>query len=86
MMMATMASSQAVKGARPCNAYIACSKSNPFGAQGVGDAFVLDDAEQATVTAAVNGYNAYITAKATALGFAYVDPNVLLSTLRTAAE
>jgi len=64
-------------------AYVACNKSNPFAAQGVGDAFVLDNTEQATVTAAVNGYNAYLSSKATAAGWAYVDPNVTLAALKT---
>jgi len=65
-------------------AYVACSKSNPFGAQGVGDAFVLDGAEQTTITTAVTGFNTTLQAKATAKGFAYVDPNPTLIALKTA--
>lgn len=49
-----------------------------------GDAFVLTTTEQATVTAAVTGYNTFIAAEATALGFAYYDPNSTLVTLKTA--
>jgi phospholipase/lecithinase/hemolysin len=49
-----------------------------------GDAFILTTTEQATVTAAVDGYNAFISAEATSLGFAYYDPNPTLVTLRTA--
>ena len=48
----------------------------------VGDALVLDPAEQATLTAAINGYNAYIAAKAASIGFAYFDPNPLLASLK----
>jgi lysophospholipase L1-like esterase len=57
-----------VKGANPLN---------PLD----GDLWVLDVAEQATVTNIVNGYNAYIHAKADSLGFAFYDPNVLLTQL-----
>jgi lysophospholipase L1-like esterase len=48
----------------------------------IGDALVLDPAEQTTLTAAINGYNAYIAAKAAAIGFAYYDPNPLLASLK----
>jgi len=71
-------------GAHP--PYIACT---PTGAGAtfplpVGDVLVLTAAEQATVSAAVAGYNAYISAKATTLGWAYYDPNTTLATLRAA--
>lgn len=49
-----------------------------------GDAFVLTTTEQATVTAAVNGYNAFISTEANDLGFAYYDPNPTLVTLKAA--
>jgi hypothetical protein len=49
-----------------------------------GDAFVLTTTEQATITAAVAGYNSFISSKANTLGFAYFDPNPLLITLKTA--
>ena len=48
----------------------------------VGDALVLDPAEQATLSAVITGYNDYIKAKATAIGFAYYDPNPLLAQLK----
>lgn len=65
-------------------AVIACV---PGGASGalpapVGDILVLDPTEQATVKARVDAYNAYIAGKANNLGFAYVDPNPLLLTLK----
>lgn len=50
----------------------------------VGDILILTAAEQATVGAAVTGYNTYISAKATTLGWAYYDPNPTLVTLKTA--
>jgi lysophospholipase L1-like esterase len=48
----------------------------------VGDLFVLDAAEQVTLTAAITAYNAYINTKAAAIGFAYYDPNVLFAASR----
>lgn len=71
-------------GAHP--AIVACV---PGGASGalpapVGDILVLDPTEQATVTARINAYNAYISSKAAAIGFAYWDPNPTLVTLKTA--
>ena len=48
----------------------------------VGDLFVLDATEQATLGAAIVGYNTYIQAKAATIGFAYYDPNVLLAALK----
>ena len=48
----------------------------------VGDIFVLDAAEIATVTTTVAAYNAGIQAKAAALGFAYYDPNPTLLAAR----
>jgi lysophospholipase L1-like esterase len=49
----------------------------------VGDILVLDPAEQATVQARIDSYNAHIVATAASLGWAYVDPNPILSTLKT---
>jgi lysophospholipase L1-like esterase len=51
----------------------------------VGDAYILDDAEQATVTAAVAGFNAYLQTKAGAVGFGFYDPNLTLAVARTAS-
>lgn len=45
----------------------------------VGDLFVLDATEQATLAATITGYNNYIKSKADAIGFGYYDPNVLLA-------
>jgi lysophospholipase L1-like esterase len=47
----------------------------------VGNLFVLDPTEGATLAAAINGYNAYIKSKADAIGFAYWDPNPTLTGL-----
>jgi len=59
----------------------------PGGASGaipapVGDILVLDPTEQATIQARIDSYNTYIAAKANSLGFAYVDPNPILLTLK----
>lgn len=47
-----------------------------------GDFLVLDPTETATLTALINGYNAYIHAKADSIGFAFFDPNPLLAGLK----
>jgi lysophospholipase L1-like esterase len=52
----------------------------------VGDIFVLDATEQATLGAAIAGYNSYIKAKADAIGFGYYDPNVLLAAKKASGE
>ncbi len=65
-------------GALP--AFISCTKNFP--AAPVGDLFVLDDAEQAQLNAVIDGYNSYIAAKASAIGFAYLDPNPILAAQR----
>ena len=49
----------------------------------VGDIFVLDATEQATLAARVTAYNTYIQSVATANGWAYYDPNTTLTTLKT---
>ena len=63
--------------------YIACG---PTGLQPspVGQIFILDDTDLAALQGAVAAYNAHIQAKATALGWAYVDPNPTLAALRGA--
>jgi lysophospholipase L1-like esterase len=67
-------------GAFPANA-IVC---NPLATTGsAGDIFVLDPSEQATLNAATTEYNATISAKATELGWAYLDPNPILAAQRT---
>ena len=52
----------------------------------VGDAYVLDATEQATLGAAITGYNNYIKSKADAIGFGYYDPNVLLAAKKATGE
>jgi hypothetical protein len=61
----------------------------PGGASGalpapVGDILVLDPTEQATITTRVTAYNTHIQSRATALGWAYYDPNATLTALRMA--
>jgi lysophospholipase L1-like esterase len=56
-------------------AVVSCAK-DPLTAP-VGDVFVLDPQEQASLTATVAGFNTYIQTKANAIGFAYWDPNPL---------
>jgi len=75
--------------------YIIAIAQRPAGAPGTvfcqktglnpdpGDVGILDPQEQATVKALIDGYNAYIKAKADSTGFAYWDPNVLFDSLHT---
>jgi hypothetical protein len=67
-------------GAHPL--VIGCAKNSIPGTL-VGDIFILDSTEQASLAATVAGYNATIQAAATANGWAYYDPNPLLVTLKT---
>jgi lysophospholipase L1-like esterase len=67
-------------------AQISCVKGVDPTDPRVGDLFVLDAQEGPTLAAAINAYNAYIKAKADALGFAYYDPNPLLAGLRGTAS
>ena len=74
-------------GAQP--PHVACDtpaqapyNTNPL----IGNIFILTAAEQTALTNAVNAYNTYISAEATALNFAYVNPNTLLDSLRTAGQ
>jgi lysophospholipase L1-like esterase len=63
---------------------IGCEKQSlPAVGPSVGDIFVLDSAEQVQLTAAVNGYNTFIQTTANTLGWAYYDPNVTLTALKT---
>ena len=52
----------------------------------VGDIFVVDAAEQQTIAAALAAYNAFISARAAALGLAYLDPNPVLAALRQGGQ
>ncbi|MFL5607229.1 MAG: SGNH/GDSL hydrolase family protein, partial [Gemmatimonadaceae bacterium] len=63
-------------------ATIACAKGSDPTDPRVGDAYVLDAGELTTLQQTVSGYNTYIQSKATASGFAYYDPNVLLAAQR----
>jgi len=65
---------------------IACDKATPGLSFPVGDLFVLDVAEQATLSATISGYNAYIAQKAASAGFAYYEPNTLLLAKRANGE
>jgi len=68
-------------------AFIVCTPGGPGGVTypaPVGDVLVLDSGEQATITAAVNGYNTYLATKASDLGWAFYDPNGQLQTLKAA--
>lgn len=57
----------------------------PSATPGAGDIFMLDPTEQATLAATVTAYNTTIQAKATQLGWAYLDPNPILAAQRTGA-
>jgi lysophospholipase L1-like esterase len=61
----------------------------PGGASGtlpapIGDILILDPSEQTMINTIVSGYNTYLQNKADAIGFAYLDTNGLLSTLKAA--
>jgi lysophospholipase L1-like esterase len=56
-----------------------CGKVLGGGASDPGDNGILDPAEQLSVANTINGYNAYIKAKADSIGFAYYDPNPTLA-------
>jgi lysophospholipase L1-like esterase len=60
---------------------IACAKNTVPGTA-VGEIFILDTDDQNAIATAVTAYNAHIQAKATQLGWAYVNPNTVIATLR----
>lgn len=60
---------------------VGCAKNSIPGTP-VGDIFILDTTEQASLAASIAGYNTYIQSLATANGWAYYDPNPLLATLK----
>jgi lysophospholipase L1-like esterase len=66
--------------------YIVCEKNTPGYPAPVGDIFVLDSQEQATLVATITGYNNYIKAKAAQIGFGYYDPNPLFAAKRQSGE
>ncbi|MDQ6738626.1 MAG: SGNH/GDSL hydrolase family protein [Gemmatimonadota bacterium] len=60
---------------------VGCAKNSVPGTL-VGDIFVLDATEQASLATTVAAYNTYIAAQAAANGWAYYDPNPLLVSLK----
>lgn len=60
---------------------IACAPNSIPGTP-VGDIFILDASEQASLAATVAGYNTFIESRASANGWAYFDPNPLLLSLK----
>jgi lysophospholipase L1-like esterase len=62
-----------------------CAPITIPGAGTFGAAGILDPAEGAALSARVAAYNAYISQKANAMGWAYWDPNTLLAQLKTQA-
>jgi lysophospholipase L1-like esterase len=74
---------QAIRG-NTHPAVIACAKG--LYPAPVGDVYVLDAAEQTTLNGVIDAYNTYISQKATALGWAYYDPNVLFAAKRANGE
>ena len=67
-------------------AHIACGTNTVGYPATVGEVFILTTGEQTTLANAVAGYNAFIQSEATALDWAYMNPNVVLDSLRTAGE
>lgn len=65
---------------------ISCAKGQFPPSALVGEVFILDAAEQATIAAAVNGYNTYIAAQASERGWAFFDPNGELARLRQTGQ
>jgi hypothetical protein len=60
---------------------VACAPNSIPGTP-VGDIFILDATEQASLAATVTAYNAYVQSEAAAEGWAYYDPNPLLLSLK----
>jgi len=67
-------------------ATIACEKSPNAGFPLLGDIFVLDSGELATVSAYIAAVNGYISGKAQALGFAYANVNPAFDSLRALGQ
>lgn len=65
---------------------IVCQKGDFPASPLVGDIFILDAQEQATLQGVVKAYDDYIKTTADRIGFAYVDPNVSLDSLRAAGK
>lgn len=82
--IATYRANAAAPGAHP--PHVACGTPATGYPAPVGEVFILTAAEQSALDAAVTAYNAYIAGKANDLGWAYVNPNVLLDSLRAAGQ
>jgi lysophospholipase L1-like esterase len=65
---------------------IACEKSPNAGYPLLGDIFVLDSGEIATLTTYISDVNSYISTKAQAVNFAYLNPNTALDSLKAKGE
>ncbi|HEY7235361.1 MAG TPA: SGNH/GDSL hydrolase family protein [Gemmatimonadaceae bacterium] len=65
---------------------IACSPSPIPQFPLLGDIFVLDAGELATLTAYIAAANTFIASQAQTAGFAYLDPNKLLDSLKNAGQ
>ncbi len=61
---------------------LACTKGAVPTSPAIGDFFILDVADQALFNKVITRYNGYIKAKADSIGFAYLDPNPLLASLK----
>ena len=82
--IATYRANPAAAGAHP--PHVACG-TNTIGLPAtVGEIFILTQAEQDALNTAVTAYNTFISAEAASLDFAYMDPNVLLDSLKTANQ
>jgi len=67
-------------------AQIACEKKNDPNFPPLGDLYVLDSGELATLASYLAAVNGYITTKAQGIGFAYFNPNAALDSLRAIGE
>ena len=74
----------AAPGAHP--PHVACGTPATGYPSPVGEIFILTAAEQTALTAAVNGYNTYIEGKANTLGWAYMNPNQALDSLKNLGQ
>ena len=63
---------------------ISCTRNQPVA--GAGEVFVLDTLEQALFTSTIGQYNAYIKAKADSIGYAYLNADSVLATLRASGQ
>lgn len=81
--LVSLAALQSAAG-RAAVATISCVKNQPV--NGAGETFILDATEQSTLLTTVTAYNAYIKAKADTMGYAYVDPNPVLASLKASGK